>query len=159
MKASSYRCAGFSLVELVVAIAIIGFIASIAIVAYEKMIDGVRKSVAWDKGEILNLGLKKYSQIVHDMPTAANDSSTDDEFLVLRSLQWRDDADPTLDSPYVRQDYNPAVSSSAEDFRLRWNGFVFEVLNPGDTGSGLKVVDDGSDITTAYSFPSDYSPQ
>jgi prepilin-type N-terminal cleavage/methylation domain-containing protein len=150
---------GFSLVELVVTVAIIGFITAIGMVGYAKIMDGARKSIAWDKAEILNLGLKKYSQIVHDMPTAADPASTDVEFLVLRSLQWKDPSDPSVGAPYIRLDYNPAVSSSVDDFRIRWNGFVFEVLNPGDTGSGLQISDSGSDITTNYSFPTGYNPQ
>ncbi|MEZ5328372.1 MAG: type II secretion system protein [Verrucomicrobiales bacterium] len=153
------KAAGFTLVELVVTIAIMGFIAAIGIVAYSKTIHGVRKSVAWDKTEILNLGLKKYSQMVHDIPTAADPASADDEFLVLRSLQWKHPTDPSVGAPYVRPDYNPVASSSSEDYRIRWNGFVFEVLNPGVAGTGLLISDTGSDITTRYSFPSDYSPE
>ena len=145
--------------ELVVVIAIIGIVAAVGLGAYTKTIEGVRRSVAWDKTEILNLGIKKYSQIVHDITTAANPDSTDDEYLVLRTLQWRDSGDPSLDSPYVRADYNPTASASSEDYRIRWNGFNFEVLNPGDSGSGLKIVDDGSDLTTAYSFPDGYTPE
>ena len=150
---------GFSLVELVVTIAVMGILASIGIGAYSKLIENVREAVAWDKAEILNLGLKKYSQMVHDMTTAADPSSTDDEFLVLRSLQWKHPTEPSVGAPYARVDYNPVASSSSDDYRLRWNGFVFEVLNPGDAGSGLKVCDDGSDLTTNYSFPDAYVPQ
>lgn len=140
-------------------VAIIGIITSIGIVGYGKMINNVRKSVAWDKAEILNLGLKKYSQIVHDMPTAADADSTEDEFLVLRSLQWRDSDNISIGAPYARVDYNPVESNSVDDYRIRWNGFVFEVLNPGAAGLGFKVCDDGSDITTPVTFADDYAPQ
>jgi len=150
---------GFSLVELVITIAIIGFLATIGIVSLRKILTGTRDSVSWDRAEILNLSLKKYSQIVHDMPTAAVANDTTDEFLVLRSLQWRNSADPAPGSPYHRQDYNPVGSASVDDYRIRWNGFVFEVLKPGDVGSGIKIVEDGSDITTPYAFPPGYTPQ
>ena len=153
------RSRGFSLVELVVTIGVIGFITSIAIVSFKKVLTGTRASIAWDKAEIFNLGLKKYSQIAHDILTADVPNDSTDEFLVLRSLQWRDPADPSPGSPFYRPNYNPVASSDSDDYRIQWNGFVFEILKPGSAGTGLKIVEDGSDITTPYTFPSGYVPE
>ena len=89
---------------------------------------------------------------------AGDDTETDDEFLVLRSLQWRDDLSAAPGSPYVRPDYNPSISDNAKDYRIRWNGRVFTLLEPGDSGKGLKIVYNGDDYTSNYSFPDDYQP-
>ena len=53
-------------------------------------------------------------------------------------------------------EYNPKSSSCDRDSRFRWNGRVYDLLVPGTSGSGLKMVFDASDITEAFSFPLNY---
>jgi len=53
--------------------------------------------------------------------------------------------------------YSPDTSDEEEDFRLIWNGKVFKLLEPGDSGEGLLVSFDGKD-NAVHTFPTDYSP-
>ena len=49
-------------------------------------------------------------------------------------------------------------SSNIEAYRLRWNGELFHVLEPGTAGSGIKVEFDASDYSLNYTFPDDFVP-
>ena len=79
---------------------------------------------------------------------------------MLRSLQWKFPASQLkIGSPYFDPKYNPVASSSTNEFRIRWNGVTFEMIEPGQAGTGLKF-GGGSDFsTTPYSFPTGYKPE
>ena len=86
------------------------------------------------------------------------DGSAADEMVVLRTLEFRD---PDIDrakigSPYVDPRYNPVSSSSSASYRLRWTGKLYELLKPGQTGTGLLMNFEGTDFTTAFVFPPNF---
>lgn len=163
MLLSRFRRA-FSLVEIVVTVAVIGIVASIAIPIYSNVTERSQIAVAEDHVELLNRALGNFSQACWKIPTAADNNATTDEFLVLRSLQYtfvQSASDPIgkPGSPYFSPNYNPTASSSTEEYRIRWNGRNFEVIPPGQAGSGIhfKGADDIKRIP--YSFPSGYKPE
>ena len=93
--------------------------------------------VATEVMETANLGIKKFNQIAYKITTAADPNSSDDEEAVVALLQTRDVTIPG--SPFLRPDWNPQSSDSAEDYRVMWSGRLFQLLKPGVDGHGLKV--------------------
>jgi len=151
---------GFSLPEILTVLAIIGVIAAIAIPAYSGLTGKAESVEATDFVESLNRASFRFSQANWDLPVAANNAATTDEFLVLRSLQYawpRSALKPG--SPYFGQNYNPTASSDTTRHRIRWNGRTFDLLRPGTTGSGFLKPFTGADFTAAnHAFPNGYKP-
>jgi prepilin-type N-terminal cleavage/methylation domain-containing protein len=154
----------FSLVEMVVTVAVIGIVAAIAIPIYSNVTERSQIAVVEDHVELLNRSLGNFSQSCWKIPTAANNSDTADEFLVLRSLQYtfpQSASDPIgkPGSPYFSPNYDPSASSSTNEHRIRWNGRSFEVLPRGQAGSGILFRGADDIKRTPYSFPSGYKPE
>lgn len=152
--------AGFTLVELVTTIAILGILSAVAIQSYSNMRENARESVTRDTVSLMNRALLHFNQANWDIVLDAVPGSTSDELAVLRTLQWRDPvpAQATPGSPYLPANLSDAVSSSEDDYRIRWNGNTFELLEPGTAGSGLKTGFDSTSAAEAYSFPEGYQP-
>ncbi len=155
---SSRNQKGFSLVELIVTVGVLGVITGIAITYYGGTFDSSKRVVAKEMAETLNLGLKKHGQINYQFNLTADDASADDETAIVRSLQYRHPTDPVPGAPFLRPNWHPVASNSAEEFRLRWNGRVFLLIEPGTAGTGLKVAFQASDYGENYDFPDDFVP-
>jgi prepilin-type N-terminal cleavage/methylation domain-containing protein len=152
------RCAGFSLPELLTVIAVIGTLSGISIQSYSNVQSAARESVAFDSVAILNRALLHFDQTNWDIVLDPVADATSDELAVLRTLQWRN-PDPTLatpGSPYLPSTFNDAMSSSAGEYRIRWNGHVFELLAPGMPGAGILA--SNTPGATVATYPSDYQP-
>lgn len=153
------RMAGFSMTEMVIAISVIGVLAGIVIPSFSGILTGSKESLANEKLEMLNQGLNSYGHAFKEYTAAANNTSASDELTVVLDLQYRNpnEARALTGSPFVRTDYRPMTSSSADDYRIVWTGFRFKLLRPGDSGTGIRVDFDGSDIGTPFVFPPNYS--
>ena len=149
---------GFSLVEIIVTVAILAVITSVAIKYFGGTLGASRSVVAEDVMTAINNGLKKHSQVNYAFNLPANDESGDDEIAIVRSLQWRDPYNLVPGAPFIPGNWNPVESSNIEAYRLRWNGELFHVLEPGTAGSGIKVEFDASDYSLNYTFPDDFVP-
>jgi prepilin-type N-terminal cleavage/methylation domain-containing protein len=135
--------AGFSMTEMVITVSVIGVIATILIPAMTGVVVGSQEALANQKLEVLNQGLDSYA----------------DELTVVLDLQYRNpDANraPT-GAPFVIPEYRPSPSSSTADYRIMWTGYRFKLIRPGQSGTGIKVAFDGSDIGTPFVFPPNYS--
>jgi prepilin-type N-terminal cleavage/methylation domain-containing protein len=153
---------GYSLPEIMVTIAIVGVLASIALVAFGNVGDATRLAQAENIIAQLNGALRGFGQGNWDIRTTKDDGSTTDEFKVLRTLQYKPPASSgRFDSgaPYYPPSWNPSVSSATTQFRVRWNGRNFQLLVPGTAGTGLLLPFDSSDQTAPYSFPSNFTPE
>lgn len=153
------RRAGFSMTEVIATIAIMGVLAGICIAGMTGVLKGSKSALAEAKLEMLNKGLDAFAYSNLELTFNVLAGSTGDEFAVLRFLQYRDANEnrATVGSPYVRPDYNPASSSSPDDYRIIWKGSRYALLRPGTNGAGMKVVFDGSDYTVPFVFPPGFS--
>lgn len=151
---------GYSLTELIWVIALIGVLAGIAIPSVSNSFGSSKAVVARDKVEMLNKGLSAFAQCAGFQITRTPISgSAVDETLVLHDLQTRSLTNPTMGSPYVEPTYNPKQSSDVNDYRIVWtSNFVFKLLSPGESGTGLQVPFDGSDTGPYWVAPPGYNP-
>ena len=131
------RQGGFSLVELLVTVAVLGILSGVMISSFSNVKENSSDIIATEVMETSNLGVKKFNQIAYKLTTAADPDSSADELAVMALLQTRDVTIPG--SPFVRPNWNPVGSSSSEDYRIQWTGRLFELLKPGVAGHGLKV--------------------
>jgi prepilin-type N-terminal cleavage/methylation domain-containing protein len=149
----------FSLTEMITTISILGILASIVVLQMSDNYSTARGVLAVDRLEMLNRGMSERAASVKEYVFTRVDANTTDEQLVLMDMQYRNpDPDKAeVNSPFIEPRYRPTTSSSVNDFRLRWTGRRFELLRPGTTGSGLKVVFDGSDIGEPREYPPNYN--
>jgi type II secretory pathway pseudopilin PulG len=144
---------------MVTTISILGILASIVVLQMSDNYSTARGILAEDRLEMLNRSMSERAASVKEYVFTRVDANTTDEQLVLMDMQYRnpdpDKAD--INSPFIEPRYRPTTSSSVNDFRLRWTGRRFELLRPGTTGSGLKVVFDGSDIGAPRVYPPNYN--
>jgi len=158
LKARQRRQDGYSMTELVVVICILGVLAGITVGSFSQFIGGAKDAVAGERLELLNQALHRFAQQNYEMVFNPMTSSTADEMVVLRTLQFRD---PNINrakfgSPYIDPSYNPVPSSADTVHRLRWNGRQYELLKPGQPGMGLLMNFDGTDFTTPFNFPPNF---
>lgn len=150
---------GFSLTEMVTTVSVLGILAGVVVLSMSSNYEVAREILAKQRVEMLNEGLSKFATAQREITTLALNSVTSDERLVLLYLQYRnpDPGKAALNSPYVVPEYRPAYSTSNRDYRIRWNGKRFELLKPGESGSGIKMVFDGSDMGTPFEYPPDFN--
>jgi len=150
--------AAFSITEIVVTIAILGVLAGVAVVAVNGSFSASQEALARERVELLNHALYQFSLQNYEMVFTARNESGADEVFVLRTLQYRhpQETKAKLGSPYITPAYNPETSSSTADYRIRWTGKLYELLRPGQTGSGIKMMFDSADMTTPFEFPPNF---
>jgi len=124
--------------------------------SYTGVMSGGKQTLANRKLGILNEALNRHAMADRPLARVAQPESSQDELLILLALQMR--REDLVGSPYVSPSYVPKSSSSNQDYRLRYNGVRFELLPPGQGGTGLKVEFDGSDVGPPRSIPSGFDP-
>lgn len=154
------RRSGFSMTEMIVVIAIIAILSTIVIVMMKGAFAASKETLAVSRLEMLNAALHAWSHSNREMNFMRMDGSTTDEFVVLRDLQYRNPnpKKATYNSPFLPPEYNPKTSSSIYEYRFRWTGRNYELLRPGQDGTGLLMVFDASDYTDPFIFPAGYQP-
>ncbi|MDZ4289515.1 MAG: type II secretion system protein [Prosthecobacter sp.] len=148
----------FSLTEMVLTISIIAILAGVVLVSMGDSFTASKETLAMSRVEMLNRALYQFAQQNYEMVFTARNDSGADEMFVLRTMQYRnpDEDKAKLGAPYLTPTYNPTTSSSVEDYRLRWTGKLYELLRPGQAGSGIKMNFDASDLTQAFQFPTNF---
>lgn len=152
------RDGGFSMSEMVMVICILAVLAGITVHSFNQFLTGGKDALAASRQETLNQALYRFAQQNYEMLFNAQGGSVTDEMVVLRTLQYRDPNSNLAQtgSPYVDPRYNPVSSSDTNEYRLRWTGNLFELLKPGQSGTGLLMDFEGRDFTTAFAFPPNF---
>lgn len=156
----------FSMTELVIVVSILGVLSTITITSFNHLLGGSKTAVAGERREMLNRALHTFAQQNYEMVFNRMDGSGADEMVILRTLQYRnpnDDLPAKINkraaktgSPYLDPRYNPVVSSNSKDYRLRWTGRSYELLEPGENGSGILMNFEGTDFTSPFIFPPNF---
>ncbi|MCB1229608.1 MAG: prepilin-type N-terminal cleavage/methylation domain-containing protein [Verrucomicrobiae bacterium] len=158
------RVRGFSLVEIIITITVIGIIASIAVGGFGDITGRSKDTIARNLTETLNQATRNFSHANWDLRFNAVANSAGDEIMVLRSLQWREpdgaayQKEVYYKGPYMRDDWNPDTSSSTDDWRIQWTGSSWKLLLPDEAGAGLKVDFEGRDLGKQFVFPDNFTP-
>ena len=50
------------------------------------------------------------------------------------------------------------MSSDVSEYRIKWNGYYFELIYPSSRGIGIHLSLDGSDYGLDYQFEKGYKP-
>lgn len=162
MKISETRSSdGFSLVEMIITVAVIGILSAIAVPTIGNVLEGSRIGVAENVVATLNKATREFGHSQWDLRTTPVASSGGDEMLILRTLQWRDpDTSGELNpkGPFMRNDWNPSTSTSDEDYRIEWTGSSWRLLQPGTAGAGIRVDFAGKDLGTPYAHDPAFTP-
>ncbi len=149
---------GYSMTEMVWVVAILGILAAIVISQAVSVSDASKLTAATHKLEMLNSALATYAQTGQEITFPADSGSATDETVVVHYLQGRDPTSPQMGSPFISPNYRPAPSSDPADYRLMWTGGQFLLLTPGQSGTGLQVPFDGSDMGAAWIQPAGWKP-
>lgn len=126
---------GVSLPELLTVIALMGIIATIAVLAISGVRDVANEGFADDATQLVNRAVLHYDQVSSSITVAADNSSGTDELAVLALLKTDDDSIPG--SPFLEPSFPQVVSNDTDRTRMVWNGTNFRVVLPGSTGTGI----------------------
>jgi prepilin-type N-terminal cleavage/methylation domain-containing protein len=146
---------GFSMAEMLIVVAVIGILVTIGVYSYKDLRSQTQAVVARNTLETLNQAVHRFNEANYEIYYTGTPGIT--EMQILRTLQYRNSANPATGSPYIRSDWNPAVSSSTAKYRLVWTGTLYKLVSPGSSGNGLVVSFDGSDLGTPFVFPPNFS--
>lgn len=161
MTRDPHHSPAFSLVEMLIVIAVIGIISAIAVPQIGNVTEGSKRGVAKNTIETLNQATRNFGHSQYDLRTSPNPTTGADEMLLLRTLQWKDpnhSGELNAPGPFMRNDWHPATSTSKDDYRAEWTGSAWRLLEPGTAGAGLKIVFDASDLGDPYVHSDGFQP-
>jgi prepilin-type N-terminal cleavage/methylation domain-containing protein len=151
------RIGGMSLIEIMVTVGILGVLASVGSVAFENIHEKSKEAIARSIVEKLNKATHDYNHAYKPLDTPFLESSGGDEKAILMTLQYREPVNPGVGEPYMRPDWKPVRTSDTDEYRYVWRGRNWDLLLPGESGAGLKVQFDATDIGEMVTFPSGYT--
>lgn len=124
--------AGYSIPELVVTVAVIALVASVALTHFGSVREASGISVASENLAVLNGAVMTYNTANRELVRPAGS-----EMDVVALLQTRDEGLPG--SPYLDPNLNFSTTSDKKRNRGRWNGRFFELREAGIDGAGLDL--------------------
>jgi prepilin-type N-terminal cleavage/methylation domain-containing protein len=131
---------GFSLPEIMVTIAIVGIMASIAISQVVRTDTAARSGVANTIVTTMNRAVTAYRQCGSEVTISANADASADEASVMSLLTSYDPG--VVGTPFLKAgmgDWPSVGTTTTTTYRARWNGRFFEVIPAGTAGTGLKI--------------------
>ncbi len=147
------------MVEVIVTVAVLGILTAIGMSTFGNVIEGSRDTVASNLISTLNKATREFSHANNDLFLQGLPNSASDEEVILMALQYQATAELELipKGPFMNPNWIPAASSATTDYRAQWTGSSWKLLRPDDTGAGLLIVFDGSDLGTPRAFPPGYT--
>ena len=146
-----------SLVEIVVVVGVMGVMATVGVSVFQNIQEKSKDQIARSVVEKLNKAVHDYNHAYKPLDTPFLETSGDDEKAILMTLQYREPVNPGVGEPYMRPDWKPTRTSDTTEYRYVWRGRNWDLLKPGETGAGLKVLFDATDIGEMVVFPPDYT--
>jgi len=128
---------GMSLVEIVVVISVLAVVVSILIPSIIGVVPGSQATTAEANLEHLNQAVLKFNHASSELTNASASDSTDEE-TIFATLQTRDAT--VFGSPFLNSNFLPNTSTSETAYRASWNGRMFQLVSPGNTGTGLDLL-------------------
>lgn len=128
------RCSAVSLPELLIVIAVIGILAAIAIPNISGLRRAASREFSSDAVEVANRAVMHYEQANRPLGVEPAAGSAD-EAEVLAALTTVDPDVPG--SPFLEPSFPTESDNSSDTYRMVWNGARFELLLPGQVGTGI----------------------
>lgn len=151
------RLRGLSMPELIISVSIIGILAAIVAPAFPDLAAATRDVIARDRVEMLNQAVERLVTARGPIPFGEQAGGGPSlEMMIVLTMQMRDPLVPG--SPLLPVNYRPALSSQPSDYRARFLGGRFQLIFPGDPGTGLRIQIDGSDLGAPVVIPPDFKP-
>lgn len=137
-------------------IAILAILAAVGIPMVTAFVAGAKKEAANKNLKNLNVAVAKFNQAYRELDSPVNSGGGDEESAIM-ALQYRNPANPVPGTPFLSDQMVAPITSDSGVFRGRWNGRMFEIIEIGDTGTGINLLEmrDGG---PQVQFPSGYKP-
>lgn len=153
------KTGGFSLVEVIVTIAVMGILSALGMAAYGNITKASKETIAQNLVETLNNATKEFGHAQYSLLSDGENASADDEQHILQTLQWQD---PSIElgvaGPFMRPNWIPTTSDSDEEYRAVWAGSFWKLARPGESGVGLQINFQATDVGVSFTHGSDFSP-
>lgn len=130
---------GMSLTEVLVVIAFLAIVAAVSVPSMLGVFSGSNYEAAKRNLNYLNAAVLSFNQSNWEL-VLAESSGSDDEQAIFDSLRYRAATNPAPGSPYLPPNAAFVASSSANAYRAKWNGRMFEIVVPGTNGTGLDLM-------------------
>jgi len=144
--------AGKSFAEILVVIVGIGILATISIPMIVNTIPAVSGETAQANLAKLNQAVLAFGQVGWEMILDPQAGSSEDELLILRSVQHRDPSNPLPGSPFLSPFLVFTGTNDDSTFRAVWNGRMFELVEPGSAGEGIDLLTMEENLDSAFDF-------
>jgi type II secretory pathway pseudopilin PulG len=129
----------YSTPEIMIIVAVIGIVAAIGISVITGTVQSSKYNTASANLELLNGAVRQYAQAVNELTNSAG-SGISDETAVFAELQADGSLESRPGSPYLQPNLSVRSSSDSESYRAFWNGHEFELLDRGESGTGLDLL-------------------
>lgn len=131
---------GFTFAEMLVVIAVIGVLAAVSIPRIAGILPSAREQTAMRNLRYINAAIIAYNNAASEITptTVPTSSGIGDETAVFVILKAR--AEDLRGSPFLPVNVVPTSSSATDSYRARWNGQMFEIITPGNSGTGVNLL-------------------